>query len=128
MRRAVLERMTSDELAQLAEVSSVDISGFAGDREKVVDALLEDANRTYQVEVAGLKLKVSAATLRDARLVELDAKPDKGLPELREMAVCIVGEGQEAKLAEAATDGGRLDAVLYSALVMMLFKAVQAKN
>ena len=127
MRRAFLEGMTEGELRSLASLSGVEAPEEGGSA-ALIDAILADANRTVEIGVAGMSFKVDARNLRHASLVELSAKPDKSFADLQAMAVAIVGERQERRIAQAAADGKDIDAVMYSFLVAEITKQVKAKN
>lgn len=128
MKRAVLEKMTADELESLAGMLGVDTSECNGDHDALVGVLVDDSNRTETVTVAGTDFKIRIADMRDERIVDIDGKETKTFSDMREIAVCMLGEKQEKKVAEMATSNKHLDAAVYSFLVMEIAEKVQGKN
>lgn len=128
MRRAVLEAMTSEELGQYAEAVGAKVDGLDVDSAKV-DAILARVNRTESVTVAGLTIDVNMAKLNDLRLAELQAKDDKTISDLVEMADCLFGEAQVERIKEhVADDDGHVDAVLFAFVIGKAFEAASEKN
>jgi UDP-N-acetyl-D-mannosaminuronate dehydrogenase len=127
MKRAFLEAMSEGELRSLASLSGIPGAEDAAP-DTLMDAILADANRTAEIAVAGMTFKVDVRNLRHASLVELSAKPEKTFADLQAMATAIVGEKQEKRIAQAASDGGDIDTIVYSFLISEIAKQVQAKN
>lgn len=128
MKRSVLEKMTVGELESLAAIVDVDLSGCGGDSAAMVEALVDDSNRTMTVTVAGTDFKIRVSDMRDERVADIQHSGTDSFADVREMMECILGAKQEKKLADMSTDNGKLDVSLYSCIASEICKKVQEKN
>lgn len=127
MRRAALEAMSPDELAAYAE--SVGVGLPDGTEAEKVGAVLEHANRTAAVCVAGMRFEIPASRLNDMELSKFVGKEAVDYDEIMSALGRVLGPEQTEMLISYATDeDGAVDATLVGFVFWRVVEQVEAKN
>lgn len=127
MRHEVLMGMSKSELDDYAKVIGLDVTAKKTIALKV-DAIETRRERVADIEVLGLTLSIPVKRMHDKRVTDICSKPltDELATELLGL---LLGDEQEAKLIEAATDeDGTVDVEAMGLAIASITQSEELKN